>query len=207
MVDSQRAAHLALDRGLDVGLHVNLSEAFSGEGVPDRVREAQDRVRGFLKAYKYALVVFNPFLATQFRLVVEAQLAEFHRLYDCAPTHLDGHQHFHLATNVIAQRLLPEGTRVRRSFTFGSNEKSLLNRWYRKIVDGRLLDRHRVTDQFYALSNHLAPDRLQRVMAAAEHATVELMTHPEQAPEFELLMSDAFAEALSTVGLLEYSAL
>jgi predicted glycoside hydrolase/deacetylase ChbG (UPF0249 family) len=77
MVDSHRAAGLANVAGLHVGLHLNLSEAFTAPGVPARLREAHDQVVSFLTTGKFALLVYNPLLRRQFRLVVEAQLAEF----------------------------------------------------------------------------------------------------------------------------------
>ena len=43
----------------------------------------------------------------------------------------------HLATNVLAQRILPAGFKVRRSFSFQAGEKSSVNRWYRAAVDRR----------------------------------------------------------------------
>ena len=206
MENSERAA-AALGGGLDVGLHVNFSEQFSAKLVPDLVRLEHDRIRRFLGVNRYALLMFNPLLVRQFELVFAAQLAEFVRLYGREPSHFDGHQHLHLATNMLVQRILPLGAKVRRSFSFRHGEKSFVNRWYRSAVDRSLKRRHRVTDYFYSLSDYLTPDRLQPVIALAEQSDVELMVHPQRPTEYAFLMSDAYFEALSHVRLAGYASL
>src|SRR5215831_5551738 len=207
MADSERASAAASAAGLAVGLHVNFSERFSAEFAPEQLRKAQDQIRVFLKANKYAALIFNPLLTEQFEFVFTAQLAEFNRLYGRQPSHLDGHQHLHLATNMLVQRVLPMGAKVRRSFSFRRGEKSFVNRWYRHIVDRSLMRRHRVTDYFFSLSDHLAPERLERVVCLARDANVELMVHPQRPAEYALLMSNAYADALSKVRLACYDAL
>jgi predicted glycoside hydrolase/deacetylase ChbG (UPF0249 family) len=207
MADSERACAAASAAGLGVGLHVNFSERFSAECVPGQLRKAHDQCRGFLNANKYAPLVFNPLLIEQFEFVFAMQVAEFERLYGRQPSHLDGHQHLHLATNMLVQRVLPKGAKVRRSFSFRRGEKSFVNRWYRSMVDRSLMRRHRVTDYFFSLSDHFAPERLERVISLARKADVELMVHPQRPSEYALLMSDAYAEALSQVRLVCYNAL
>src|SRR5678815_3640760 len=81
MEDSERAAELALSSGMDVGLHINLSERFSGKSVPSRLRDGHDQICRFLTASKYALLLYHPMLAEKFRYAFEAQCAEFQRLY------------------------------------------------------------------------------------------------------------------------------
>ena len=207
MADSERASMAATDVGLDVGLHVNLSEEFSAGSVPEELRRAHGQIRRFLRASKYSLLIFNPLLARQFEFVFAAQLSEFCRVYGREPSHLDGHQHLHLATNMLVQRVLPTGAKVRRSFSFRQGDKSLVNRWYRSVVDRSLMRRHRVTDHFFSLSDYLSLDKLKRVVSLARQSNVELMVHPERPAEYAFLMSDAYAEALSDVPVAGYDAL
>jgi len=207
MEDSERAAELALSSGIDVGLHINLSERFSTESVPVRLRDYHGEICRFLRASKYALLFYHPLLAGRFRYVFEAQYAEFLRLYGRPPSHLDGHQHMHLASNMLIQRILPAGTRVRRSFSFSPGEKNFMNRWYRNAVDRCLARRHRLTDHFFALADHLTVDRLERVTALAIEANVELMTHPQHAGEYKFLLSDEYGEAVSRIRMAGYDAL
>jgi len=207
MRDSERAAELALSSEIDVGLHINLSEAFSGRSVPTRLQEHHGQITRFLGISKYALLVYHPWLAEKFRYVFEMQHAEFVRLYGRAPSHFDGHQHMHLATNMLVNRILPEGTKVRRSFSFEAGEKSPVNRWYRGLVDRRLKRRHRLTDYFFSLAHQLPPERFDRVIRLAQGATVELMTHPQNPREFDFLMSERFGAVTSQVRLASHDAL
>jgi predicted glycoside hydrolase/deacetylase ChbG (UPF0249 family) len=207
MEDSERAAELALAAGIDVGLHINFSERLTARSVPPRLRDDHERIVRFLRANKYALLFYHPLLREQFRWVFEAQHAEFFRLYGRQPSHLDGHHHMHLASNMLIQHILPGGTKVRRSFSFRPGERSLVNRWYRAMVDRRLARRHHLTDYFFSLAQHLAPDRLDPIIALAKRVHVELMTHPHIPVEYEFLLSDEYGRALSQVHLVGYDAL
>ena len=201
MQDSERAAALARTSGLDVGLHVNFTESFTGPDVPPSLRRNHERIRRFLRANKYALVIYNPFLRKAFREVFAAQVNEFARLYGRTPLRFDGHQHMHLCSNMILDRILPMGAKVRRNFSFNAGEKNFVNRYYRALVDRRLTTRHRIADFFFALSQHLPISRLQRVVELAKTYDVELMAHPQVTIEFEVLLSDEFAVAIAPVQL------
>lgn len=207
MADSERAAKAAVGSGISVGLHANFTEEFTGENVPTVLAEAHKRIRKFLKSSKYALLLYHPLLRRQFRTVFEAQLAEFIRLYKRQPSHLDGHQHMHLSTNLLLDGVLPAGTKVRRSFSFSSGEKNLVNRLYRSAVDRSLMKRHRTTDFFFALPHHQSPERLERVMGLARQSNVELMTHPERRNEYDYLLGEEFGRAVSGIRLTGYDAL
>ena len=197
MEDSERAAALATDSGLNVGLHINFTEAFTGPDVPPSVLRSQERLRRFLGSNKYTLVIYNPFLRTAFRDVFAAQVEEFARLYGWMPSRIDGHHHMHLSTNMLLDSLLPAGVRVRRNFSFSPGEKSFLNRYYRGLVDRCLAGRHRVGDFFFALSQQHSIFQLRRVAALAKSCDVELAAHPHVNAEFELLLSDEFESIIS----------
>jgi predicted glycoside hydrolase/deacetylase ChbG (UPF0249 family) len=202
MPDSERAAAMANERGLEVGLHLNLCERFGGSVVPAHVRRSHDRVVAFLSAGKYTVLLYNPFLREHFRRAIDAQLHEFLRLYGRRPTHIDGHRHQHLCANVLLDRMLPPGCRVRRSFSFWPGEKSAINRAYRRAVDRRLARSYVIGDYFFSLQQCLRSGRMARVFGLAESGTVELMTHPRNQVEFEYLMSDQYMQSLrkSTAG-------
>jgi len=197
MTDYERAAEMAHSSGISIGLHINLSESFSASKVPAHVRSGHEQIRRFLTGSKYALILYHPLLVQAFRDVVQAQYDEFARLYGGAPSHIDGHHHMHLATNVLVQRLLPQGSKVRRSFSFGADQKSMLNRWYRSRVDTLLAKRHRLSDHFFSLSHNLSSEGMESLVALAEDAEVEVMTHPARRREHEFLMSDAYAELMA----------
>ena len=199
MQDSERAAALATSSRLDVGLHINFSESFTAPNVPPSLRRNQERIRRFLRTSKYALIIYNPFLRKAFREVFTAQVEEFARLYGRAPSRFDGHQHMHLSSNMILDRILPAGAKVRRSVSFTADEKNFFNRYYRKLVDRRLAARHQIGDFFFILLLHLPLSRLQRVVELARTYDVELMSHPGVNVEYEALMSDEFANTISRV--------
>jgi predicted glycoside hydrolase/deacetylase ChbG (UPF0249 family) len=199
MEDSERAACLALAKRHTPGLHLNVSESFTGAHVPAEIRRDQERIRRFVLQSKYALVLFHPGLIAAFGRVVAAQFREFVRLYDTAPTHVDGHQHYHLATNVLVQRLLPAGATVRRTFSFRDGEKSALNLWYRRAVDASLRKRYVLSDYFFSAAQHLSVGRMERIVALAETANVELMVHPEIVREREFVLGEEFGRLISAV--------
>jgi hypothetical protein len=94
---------------------------------------------------------------------------------------------------------IPRGLKVRRGFSFGAGEKSLMNRGYRAIVDRWLCSRYSATDYFFALSQQLTEDRFARVKSLASNQTVELMTHPVIPREQAFLSSERCAKALKEV--------
>jgi len=201
MEDSERAAVLASTVYVDVGLHLNFSEAWTSSGTPKELQDDQGMLAAYFKRSRYAQVIYNPALRRAFRAVYEAQVAEFRRLYGREPSHIDGHHHKHLCANMLVEPLIPRGLSVRRNFSFRRAEKSLLNRTYRKVVDTYLSRRYVLTDYFFSLELCL-DGRGQPVTVVAElarTADVEVMTHPKKAAEFDYLCSRQFGEAVRAV--------
>jgi predicted glycoside hydrolase/deacetylase ChbG (UPF0249 family) len=192
MEDSERAADFAKSDGTDVGLHLNLTEALSDTSAPSRLLTRLDRVSRFLKKNKYALLFYNPALREDFKYLYQAELDEFLRLYGVLPTHIDGHQHMHLCTNLLLEAPYPAGQRVRRNFSFARGEKQPLNIAYRATANWWLSRRYRLTDYFFSLSQSMETERLRYIISVARGSTVEIMTHAANQPEFELLQSNLF---------------
>jgi predicted glycoside hydrolase/deacetylase ChbG (UPF0249 family) len=207
MADSARASELARQAGIDVGLHINLTQRFSGTACPRGLADRLDRIAGFLHAHRYASVIYHPALRAQFRYVYQAQVDEFVRLYGVAPSHLDGHHHQHICANMLVDGVIPSGARVRRSFHFWPGERSLANRAYRRFVNGWLARRYRVTDFFFALAHCLGGERMAQVTELARTNTVELMTHPVDPVERDYLMSDRYLAAIGGLERGTYSSL
>src|SRR5262249_51507297 len=99
MAESKRAAELAKENELDVGLHLNFTESFTGARIPAKLAGYHDKIARFLMRNKYAQILYNPFLRTEIAYSFEAQLEEFKRLIGKAPSHIDGHHHMHLCAN------------------------------------------------------------------------------------------------------------
>ena len=199
MEDSERAADVARDHGIDAGLHLNFTAPFLAPPGHSGLVEHQRRLSNYLLRHRYAQVVFHPGLRNSFEYVVLTQLEEFCRLYGTAPGRLDGHHHQHLCANVLLGRLLPAGTIVRRNFTFRPGQKKLWNRLYRQGVDGILARRHRLTDCLFSLPP-LDPSRLQRIFNLARQSVLELETHPVNPDEYRFLMG---GEILRQAGNLQ----
>jgi predicted glycoside hydrolase/deacetylase ChbG (UPF0249 family) len=189
MKDSERAAELAGDHALDAGLHLNLTQEFTGNGAAAGLRDHHRRVAAYLGARKANQVLYNPALKQSFDHVFRAQWDEFHRLYGRPPDRLDGHHHMHLCMNMLLPNRYPKGLRVRRNFSFRAGEKGFANRFYRRLVDSWLTSRFRCTDFFFSLSP-IEPERIRRILSLSKSASVELMVHPARDDEFHFLSGD-----------------
>ncbi len=109
MKDSERAAEIAREHGIDAGLHLNLTTEFSASSTPMVLIEDQGRISRYLGKRRFSQVVFHPGLASSFQYVVAAQRDEFCRLYGTEPKRLDGHHHMHLCANVLLQKVVAVG--------------------------------------------------------------------------------------------------
>jgi hypothetical protein len=201
MADSERAAAIARKSGIDAGLHLNFTEAFSASNVPEPLLEHQRKLRRRLGRHSLARILYYPGLARSFEYAVSAQIDEYRRLYGTDPRRIDGHHHLHLCTNVVLDGLLPADTVVRRNFSFLPGEKGLANRLYRRAVDRRLAARHRLVDYLYNLSPLEPADRLQRIFSLARNSVVELETHPINREEHRFLTSGAMLGQLGDLAI------
>jgi predicted glycoside hydrolase/deacetylase ChbG (UPF0249 family) len=189
MEDSERAAALACEQKVDVGLHLNFTTRFSMRGCPDRLLGHQQQISRFLLRSRLAQLVYHPGLTRSFEYVVAAQIDEFRRLHGADPDRIDGHHHMHLCANVLLGELMPAQTIVRRNFSFAPKERSWINRHYRNWVDQRLKRRHQLVDLLFSLAPVNAVNRLRRVFLCAQNAVVEVETHPVNHDEFRFLTS------------------
>jgi predicted glycoside hydrolase/deacetylase ChbG (UPF0249 family) len=205
MKDSERAAELARENNIDVGLHLNLTEEFTVKVCPKLLQRSQERIRRFLKGARYSQLLYNPFLRKEASYCYEAQAAEFERLYGTPPSHVDGHHHMHLCGNMLWNSAIPAGTRMRRNFSFWPGEKGWLNRTYRALVDYRLARKYRLPDYFFCLSQSIQGNKLGRVETLARSSNVELMTHPIVPMESDFLMGHEFHAMLQRLNIGGYA--
>jgi|ERR1051325_2773930 predicted glycoside hydrolase/deacetylase ChbG (UPF0249 family) len=211
MADSRRAAELAKKAGIETGLHLNFTEKFTAPDCPPQVLKYQERIRRFLKPRKRTHILYYPFLRRDFRLVIEAQFQEFRRLLGQAPSHFDGHQHMHLSTNILAEKLIPPGQKVRRNFSClsGDNPGGLFKRTYLKAVDAFLSRNYLLTDYFFSLSDRrkleIEHKRIERVLRLAGNSNVELMVHPQKQAERRFLLGQEFNRLLEGVTIGTHS--
>lgn len=212
MEDSERAATLALDISMEVGLHLNFTDTFNGIVKVNKLREYHNQIIAFLKRGKNHFLLYNHMLKKQFECVYKAQYEEFIRLYKRQPTHIDGHHHMHLCTNMLLQNLMPRGIRVRTTFTFAKKEKNALNRLYRRMISYWLTRRYICTDFFYSIEPIIRNQNqrtrlLKEITGIAEGSSVEIMVHPQIKNEYDYLMSNEFSQIISGVEKVSYASL
>ena len=118
MSDSQRAASLAEECEIPLGLHLNLTQPFTDPAVPPEVRERQARLAEHFGRQPLAYWVAEPRLQSTIDRCIEDQVREFTRLYGQPPRHLDGHRHVHTCLNVLLSRSFGVTTSTRSTFTF-----------------------------------------------------------------------------------------
>ena len=197
MTDSKRATEIALQSNLDVGLHLNFTESFSAVR-SDKLNEYHQRIAVFLSRNKYCFLLYNPLLKRSFDYVYKKQYEEYERLYNRAPTHIDGHHHMHLCANMVINEIIPRNMKIRRNFSFARGENNLFNRFYRHIIDMRLLKRYSCTDFFFSITP-IKFGRIQRIVGLAKSSNVEIMVHPENSAEYSYLMSDEYLNMINEV--------
>jgi predicted glycoside hydrolase/deacetylase ChbG (UPF0249 family) len=190
MEDSERAAAIARDHGIDAGLHLNFTSSFSAPGTSSQLLDHQKRVSQYLRRHRFSQIMFHPGLMNSFEYVLTAQRDEFVRLYGHEPERIDGHHHMHLCGNVLFGGLLPSGIIVRRNFSFEHGEKSFGNRCYRQIIDMVLNKRYRLTDFFFSIQPLVRLDRLERIINLSGHSVVEVETHPQDPAEHSFLTGE-----------------
>ena len=199
MQDSERAASLALDHDLEMGLHLNFTEAFSACNVPVKLREHQSRVRSFLTKNKWFQIAYNPLLADSFRFLFMSQRDEFIRLYKRPPDHYNGHHHMHLCANVLVGALLPSDTPVRGTFTFDGVVKNPFKLLYRLIVGSWITKRFISTDGFFSIVPINNQKRLRSIIIRAAEETIEIEVHPENLNEMNFLLSDQYQTMVDSI--------
>src|SRR2546427_3646182 len=73
MEDSERAAELAKENELDVGLHLNFTERFTANKCPAMLGDCHNRIIRFLTRNKRSQLLYNPFLRKEFSHSYQAQ--------------------------------------------------------------------------------------------------------------------------------------
>lgn len=200
MADSVRGAELALEHSIDVGLHLNLTSAFTAQNVPSQLARRHEQISRFLRSSRYSSVFYHPGLARNFEYVIASQIEEFSRLYGMLPARIDGHHHMHLCANVLWGRLLPSGGVVRPNFSFRPGEKGFFNLLYRNVTDKMLRRRHRTAGNFMSLPP-ITLSRLERMIELARTSIVEIETHPANIEEYKFLVSGELLQLAVSSGV------
>jgi chitin disaccharide deacetylase len=201
MRDSARAAQLARDRDMPVGLHLNLTLPFDATEVPRVARERQLRLTETLHAGSWREDIADRPPRQLLLDAVSDQLEQFRELFG-EPTHLDGHHHVHVLDAVLD--VLPTDLVIRPILREGAQADARASRRERRLH--RRFQAPSVTLAF----EHIHPALGGAGFAALERARsdlVEVMCHPQQAGQLEALMSVEWRAALARLPVGSYSAL
>lgn len=196
MADSERAADLACETQLPVGLHLNFDEKLTGPATSASLRDHHQATAAYLNARKWNQVLYNPFLRNAFDYVFQAQWDEFIRLYHEEPQRLDGHRHMHLCMNILLSGKIPKGIKIRRNFTFYRGEKNPINRLYRHLVDWWLQSNFLCTDSFFSMKP-IDLAKLHRLVTLSKTADMEIVVHPGWENEYTFLLSPEWDTLMS----------
>jgi hypothetical protein len=195
MSDTIRAAGVAADRGLPVGLHLNLTLPYTAPDVPTEVRERQQQLTEIFTRDSWWNGTQRHPDDELLRAVVRDQLDSFCEQFG-PPTHIDGHHHVHLHETVL--ELLPRSWPIRPAPRRPEKADARMGRRER-YLRGRFL----VPDLTLAFE-HLHPalggaglDLLTRARATC----VEVTTHPRRDVELQALLGSEWREALGALPL------
>jgi predicted glycoside hydrolase/deacetylase ChbG (UPF0249 family) len=212
MADSDRAATLAAEHGVPLGLHINLTQPFSDPATPPEIRARQQRLIDRIgktsglppeipDTASLRRWVYDPLLQREVDRAIADQLARFEVLYPTPPTHFDGHNHVDLCPNVFCSRSIPRGTKLRNT----------LNRFpVDRTAAGVLRDlRQAVRSRRFASTRYLLhitklrldPADLDPRLDLARQVPIEVMAHPGFAAERDILMSPEWGEAIAPLRL------
>jgi predicted glycoside hydrolase/deacetylase ChbG (UPF0249 family) len=200
MPDSVRAAELARRAGIPVGLHLNLIEPFTGPDVPTGVAETHLRVVRRLRSRRAGTQLYHPTWARDFEQTIADQLARFEELYGRSPTHIDGHQHMHLALNALFARALRPVGKCRRPVNRTALESPRRKRAARALIDRLVRVRFATTDRCMSirpLHPGLGGSGITEELRRAERGSLELLVHPGYADERAVLSSPDWGELLA----------
>jgi len=188
MEDTERSSELARLNNLPIGLHLNFTKPFTTKYINSRLKDYHNTLVAYFTKSKYSRIIYNPKIQYQVEYCFKSQLTEFERLYGKSPTHIDGHHHIHLCSNLIFSKIIPSGIKIRKNFSFSKKERNFINRGYRGLIDRIIKTRFLSTDFFYALNSHVnEPDILEK-LSRASNSCVEFMVHPGTYEEYTFIM-------------------
>jgi chitin disaccharide deacetylase len=199
MSDSERAAQLARDRGMPLGLHLNFTLAFRDKRGPARVRDLQEELTHVFSASSWSEDgVARHQQDPRIREAVADQLAAFRAVYG-EPTHIDGHHHVHVHPAVLA--CLPPELPIRPVLHTPAE------------IAGRPTPRDRMLHKLFRSADacvafqHVHPafgGAGLQLLEFARKQTLEVMVHPQLEQEQLALRTPEWVDAMSCTQLGSY---
>jgi predicted glycoside hydrolase/deacetylase ChbG (UPF0249 family) len=201
MEDSERAAERGREGGFPIGLHLNLTDPFTGTGVAAGERERQAaacRIFGGgglrLRSWTY-----DPRIARLVEDAIRDQLERFRALYGTEPTHVDGHNHVQVCPNVVRAKAL-DGFKLRNALWAWPSDDGIIAhaRAARRWLTAR---RHLTPRWFYDVSelHELPREQADARLGRARESAVEVMCHPGFDHELEALRDPSWSERIASL--------
>lgn len=204
MADSRRAAALAAEHQIPLGLHLNLTTPFTASEVAEEGRRRQERACGYFAKARYRRFVFDPRAQPLLDRCVADQLAAFADEHGRPPGHADGHEHIQACPTVFSTPSLRSVRSLRAAHSFPPGGSSLPKRLHRAGVNW-LIGRRFKAVRFLSLRDlhpELGGSGIERELAAAAAGRdVELMVHPAWSDERRVLLSASWRQSLAELEL------
>ncbi len=206
MEDSDRAAAIAAERDLPVGLHLNLTDPFTAADVPEAIRARQAEACAIFggAGLRKRSWTYDPRIGGLVEAAIRDQLERFRALLGREPTHVDGHNHVQVCPNVIRAQAL-DGFKMRDALWSYPSTRSAMGvaRALRRALTAR---GHLTTRYFLDIAelHRGGPAATAERTGLAASASVEVMCHPGFGHELEALRSDAWASAIAAAPLGSY---
>jgi len=198
MHGTSRAADEVRGRGLPIGLHLNLTMPFDDPDVPGGPMERQRLLTTLLTKDSWMEPPDLSGVESVVHTAVAEQLAEFRARFG-EPTHIDGHHHVHLNGAVL--EAVPADLPVRAVPRQPAAALDEPGAWE------RTLRRRFVTPDLSLALEQLHPGAEGpglEVLQLARDRTVEVVAHPAQPADRELLLSDEWRAAVAGLALGSY---
>lgn len=196
MQDTVRAAELASCAGIGTGLHLNFTSRF---GRPPGDRELEDHHRKLIKffvSWRYLRYLYIPAIHKSIRYCFRAQYDEFLRVFKKQPTHIDGHHHIHLASNLVFGAILPRGTKIRR-MRGPVGKTHPVNSILRDYFNLYLRTRYLIADFFYYVDDLMNDTSLARRVLSSMDVSSEIGVHPGDDRDWLTISSRRYLEMIS----------
>jgi predicted glycoside hydrolase/deacetylase ChbG (UPF0249 family) len=201
MEDSERAAAIGREGGFPIGLHLNLTDPFTGSDLDPAERERQAaacRIFGGgglrLRSWTY-----DPRIAGLVEDAIRDQVERFRATFGREPTHVDGHNHVQVCPNVVRARALA-GFKLRNALWAWPSDRGAMA--YARAARRALTARRFLTPRYFfdvAQLHRLAPERAAARLGLAREGAVEVMCHPGFGHELEALRAPAWAETIAAL--------
>jgi len=207
MADSQRAAEMAREHGLPTGLHLNLTDPYTGPDVPATERDRhRDLCRHFATGRRLHLSswTYDPRIQGEVEWALGTQLERYHRVFDASPTHVDGHNHVHVCPNVARAKALRGLKRRNSIYAWPATRTAMgIARQVRRILT---YPRALTTNYLFDIARlGRRPEQLVAELGESRRTSVEVMAHPGFGHEHDVLGSEPWRQALDELPLGSYA--